>query len=109
MHLVLCAFDWLTVATLAATVCSFLAHGSSSSGCCEAYLFFIIAAAATAVVVAAIFLVCGGVLLHLATSDGEILQDQFHVDSVSAHLLSLLPPTLSLALECSQICCRQPT
>jgi hypothetical protein len=106
MHLVFCAFDGLTTATLAATVCSFLAHDSSISGCCEAYLFFIAAAAA---VIATDFLVCGGVLLHFATSSSGILQDQLHVDSVSTHSLRLLPPTHSLAQGCSQLCCRPPT
>jgi hypothetical protein len=67
--------------------------------------FFIAAAAA---VIATIFLFCGGVLLHFATSSGGILQDQLHVDSVSTHSLRLLPPTHSLAPGCSQLCCRPP-
>jgi hypothetical protein len=76
-----------------------LFFGAPISGCCGAYLFFIAAVAAVAAVIATIFLICGGVLLHFATSSGGILQDQLHVDSVSTHSLRLLPPILSLALD----------
>jgi hypothetical protein len=63
---------------------SLVGHGSSTSGYCEA--IFSTAAAAAAAADASFFLLCSGVLLDLATSNGAILQDSFHIDSVPIHL-----------------------